>query len=459
MNGGAGVDARWANCWAPDDLAAAQQAFSAALSGGRAQFEISAGQEGGIVRWDVSVTPLFGQHGSVPRVLCVTRDVTAERRAEEELRQTAKLESLGVMAGGIAHDFNNLLTGILGNASLLCDSLTGADRELAEDISLAGERAADLTQQMLAFAGKGRFQVHRVDVSLLVQEMLRLVRPSIKKNIDLELNLQPACVVEGDTGQIQQVIMNLLINAGEALNDNPGVIQVRTCNVSTDRVYMSQTLGAPDTPEGEYVCLEITDNGSGMDAATKARIFDPFFTTKFAGRGLGLAAVLGIVRGHKGLLHVYSEPGEGTTFRVLLPASEQSHLPALPATAFGNGYGVVLLADDEEIVQRVASEVLTRHGYQVRLARNGEEAVRLYRENLGSIRLIILDLTMPVMNGEQALRCLSEEGNAVPVILSSGYTEAAITGRFETEKVAGFLQKPYTAAKLLEKVHSVLEGQ
>ena len=256
------------------------------------------------------------------RVLCITRDVTGTKRAEEELRQTAKLESLGVMAGGIAHDFNNLLTGILGNASLLRETAQPEDQGMADDIVLAAERAADLTRQMLAFSGKGRFQIRKIDMSLMVRDMLRLAKPSIEKNVDVHLSLGAECVVEGDPGQLQQVVMNLMINAAEAMEGRPGAIFIRTSAVEADDPYLHQAFGTREAAAGPSVLLEVTDNGKGMDEATKARIFDPFFTTKFTGRGLGLAAVSGIVRGHNGLLRVETAPGEGTTFSVLLPAVE-----------------------------------------------------------------------------------------------------------------------------------------
>jgi nitrogen-specific signal transduction histidine kinase/CheY-like chemotaxis protein len=406
---------------------------------------------------DVLVTPLAGADGAASRILCICRDVTAPKRADEELRQTAKLESLGVMAGGIAHDFNNLLTGILGNASLLSEVVLEEDRGMADDIVLAAERAADLTRQMLAFSGKGKFQICKTDLSVLVHEMLRLAKPSIERNVEIRLDLAGQCIVEGDPGQLQQVVMNLMINAAEAMEGRPGAMVVRTVPLEADSALLAGTFGARDAAAGAYVLLEVADNGKGMDDATMARIFDPFFTTKFTGRGLGLAAVSGIVRGHKGLMRVRSAPGEGTTFSVLFPcvsaavaAAGKSLDPAKP------GQGVILLADDEDIVRRIGTEVLKRAGYEVRTASDGREALEIFRACHGDIDAIVLDMTMPVMNGDDALRGIHEIDASVPVIVCSGYNEVEVIRRFTAQKVGAFLQKPYTAARLLEKVQGIL---
>jgi PAS domain S-box-containing protein len=449
---------RWMEFWNESHRARAEECFATVLAGHPAHFAVSTAQPGGAVSWfDLSLTPLTGDDGQVSRVLVITRDVTAARKAEEDLRQIAKLESLGVMAGGVAHDFNNLLTGILGNASLLVDSVSDGDRGLAEDIVLASERAADLTRQMLAFAGKGRFEVSRTDVSKLVREILRLVRPSIERNVEISLKLEDHCIVEGDAGQLQQVIMNLLINAGEAMEGRPGLIVVRTGKLMADRTYLSQAVGLGDAAEGEYVFLEVSDNGEGMDEKTKSKIFDPFFTTKFTGRGLGLAAVSGIVRGHKGMLYVYSEAGRGTTFRVLFPRADAVQvLPATSERPRTNAEGVVLLVDDEAIVRRLGSEVLKRHGYDVRLASDGREALELFRSNFREIDVVVLDMVMPVMGGETALREIREISAEVPVIVCSGYNEVEVIRRFTTQKVAAFLQKPYSATQLLEKIQVIL---
>ncbi len=416
---------RWIEFWNESDRARAEECFAAVLSGHSGHFAVSTAQPGGATVWlDVSLTPFADDNHDVSRVLCITRDVTAARKAEEDLRQTAKLESLGVMAGGIAHDFNNLLTGILGNASLLVDSVSDNDLGLAEDIVLASERAADLTRQMLAFAGKGRFQISRTDLSMLVREILRLVRPSIERNVEISLKLEDHCIVDGDPGQLQQVIMNLLINAGESMEGRPGLIVARTGTLLADQTYLAQAFGSADAVAGEYVFLEVSDNGKGMDEKTKSKMFDPFFTTKFTGRGLGLAAVSGIVRGHKGMLHVFSEVGHGTTFRLLFPRTDSpAVLPVTSERLVTQAEGVVLLVDDEALVRRLGSEVLKRHGYHVRLASDGLEALESFRANHSEIDVIVLDMVMPVMGGESALREIREISGSVPVIVCSGYNE------------------------------------
>ncbi len=442
MTGGAqSVDANWVDTWSREDRKAAAEAFSRALRGNPASFEASAvGKSGDRIWWEVALTPL-GPAAS--RILCIARDVTDARKAEQELRQTAKLESLGVMAGGIAHDFNNLLTGILGNASLLKDSVGDEDRPLADDIVLAAERAADLTKQMLAYSGKGRFEVARIDLSVLVREMLRLLKPSMAKNVEIALDLEEGCFVECDPGQIQQVVMNVMINAAEAMDGKPGLISIRTGCRETER---------------PHVFFEVGDTGVGMDEKTKARIFDPFFTTKFTGRGLGLAAVSGIVRGHKGSMDVKSAPGKGTTFTVTFPAADGATIGTGGAgqkkkTAL---QGVVLLADDEDIVRRVGEAVLRRHGFEVKTANDGREALEVFRRHRGGIDLIVLDMMMPVMSGEDALKEIRALDDTVPVIVCSGFNEVEVIRRFTSERVGAFLQKPYTASVLVEKVREIM---
>ncbi|MCU1262869.1 MAG: domain S-box protein [Bryobacterales bacterium] len=274
--------------------------------------------------------PVFGAGGQMEAIAGSTRDVTERKMAEEQERErqermleSARLESLGVMAGGIAHDFNNLLTGILGNASLLAETAHGAEHSMVNQIMLAAERAADLTRQMLAFSGMGRFTVERLDINTLVQENLKFLKASLPRTVSVELELCcKGCFIEADRGQIEQVVMNLLINASEAVGDRPGKVAIRTALIERESSRFNAHLQAV-VPPGHYSLLEVRDNGSGMTAETVKKIFDPFFTTKFTGRGLGLAAVLGIVRGHHGDLEVVTQPGLGTTFRIFLPASKR----------------------------------------------------------------------------------------------------------------------------------------
>ena len=391
------------------------------------------------------------------------RDVTERKRFSEQLLQTQKLESLGLLAGGVAHDFNNLLTGIMGNASLVLGIIGDEQpaQRMLTDLLRASETAASLTRQLLAYSGKGRFLVEPLDLSRLVKEVGSLLQVSISKNVQLELKVDPEPpFVEADAGQMQQLIMNLVINGAEAIGeDRNGTVLVTTAVQEVDKDYVQTMFGSDRITPGTYVTLEVYDDGCGMDAETQAKIFDPFFTTKFTGRGLGLAAALGIVRGHKGALQVYSSPGRGTTFKVLFPASE-----AKPARIESSEKtrvdlpvaGTVLVIDDEDIVRRVAKSMLESAGYHVLAAADGRSAVELFREVGAQVSIIVLDLTMPSMSGEETFRELRAIRSDVHVILSSGYNEVEAVKRFAGRNLTGFIQKPYTAAQLVEKVRTAL---
>jgi PAS domain S-box-containing protein len=404
--------------------------------------------------WEENIYP--GKDG----VLSVYfRDITQRKNFEERMRHTQKLESLGVLAGGIAHDFNNLLTAILGSASLMSEVLPAnspATPYLA-NVLAASERAAQLTRQMLAYSGRGRFVVERVDLSAQVREITELLHASLGGNIELVLNLQDGAFIEADAGQFQSVVMNLVINGAEAVGQTTGTVAVSTSFQQLDADYLRDNMSGDDLAPGLYVLLEVHDTGHGMDQATRARIFDPFFTTKFTGRGLGLAAVLGIVRGHKGAIRVYSHPGQGTTFKLFFPAVIGDEIPgALPAvTADHHGDATVLVVDDEDVVRSMAQATLRKYGYSVLLAANGLEAVNIFKLQPDRVSLVLLDMTMPVMSGEETLRELKTIREDVRVIVSSGYNEIEALRRFG-DGVAGFLQKPYRAGVLAEKVKQSL---
>ena len=391
--------------------------------------------------------------------------VTESQRTEERLRQTQKLESLGVLAGGVAHDFNNLLTGIMGGISLALDREPPSSprRRYLEDAIQASERAADLTRQLLAYAGKGRFIIQPVNLSDLVREINRLIEISIPKNVRVVLNLSGALPpIEGDPAQLQQIVMNLLMNAAEAIASNQvGLVVAETGMAQVDENYLRKTLRAENAAPGEYVYIEVRDTGCGIDEATLSRIFDPFFTTKFMGRGLGLAAALGIVRGHGGALKVDSVRGQGSTFRVLLPAkgvSQQKRTIEFPVVERSSGNQTILVVDDEEIVRKAARNSLESWGYRVLLAENGQIAVDLFTEARDRISLVLLDMTMPVMNGEEKLLHLQRIEPGVKVILTSGYDESEAMVRFQGAGLAGFIQKPYTASRLVERVNRIFES-
>ena len=390
------------------------------------------------------------------------RDITDRRRFDRQLQHTQKLESLGLLAGGIAHDFNNLLTGIMGNASMGLAELPddAPVRIYLREIVSASQRAADLTRQMLAYAGKGRFVVERIDLSQLVREIEPLIRTSIPKTVALQLDLAPGLpAIEGDRGQIQQIVMNLIINGAEAVGEgNPGVVSIRTEARDLDaETIQIEFPNDPITP-GPFIAIEVRDNGSGMDEATRIRIFDPFFTTKFQGRGLGLAAVSGIMRTQRGAIRVDSSPGRGSSFLVVFPsvaATPADRGSAAPAVQTPLG-GTVLFVDDEESLRRLARAVLERSGWRALLAENGAEGVRIFEERRDEITVVVMDLTMPVMGGEEAVGRIKQIDSSVPVIVATGYGESRAQRLFAGKGMAGFLEKPYTVTRLLEAIAEVI---
>jgi signal transduction histidine kinase/CheY-like chemotaxis protein len=412
-------------------------------------------------RWIEAVSKNLLRDPAITGIVINYRDVTQRKRLEHQLRQAQKMESIGVLAGGVAHDFNNLLTGILGNATLSMDLLPASHpaRQHVDEVIRAAESAAHLTRQLLAYSGKGRFVVQPVDLSALTGEMTTLVRTSIPKTVRLGLELPtdlPA--VEGDPGQLRQLIMNLVINAAEAIpEDQNGSVLVATSVQSLDADSRRDIFAGAKMQPGRYVVLTVRDSGCGMDRETQSKIFDPFFTTKFSGRGLGLSAVMGIVSGHKGALKVSSEPGRGTTFEVWLPASTRPARPIVETRRPDlRGSGTILVADNEAVVRRAAQSALERQGYQVLLAANGDEAVDLLRARGKEVKLVLLDWAMPVLGGEEALRELRRVRPDIKILLSSGFNEAEAIQRFAGQHLAGFIQKPYTAAELAEKIKGVL---
>ncbi|MFN8579533.1 MAG: ATP-binding protein [Gemmatimonadaceae bacterium] len=394
----------------------------------------------------------------------VKRQRAAEERRllEAQLRETQKLESLGVLAGGIAHDFNNLLVGVLGNAGIALEELPedSPAREYVKDIESGAWRAADLVRQMLAYAGKGRLVIERVDLSRLVREMLHLLTSSINKKAVLDFQpVEPGPQVEGDATQLRQVAMNLITNASDALGDGSGTITVRigiTRHTPDDGgTYLGAAL-----PAGDCAYLSVSDTGSGMDATTLERMFEPFFTTKFTGRGLGLAAVLGIVRTHGGAIQVTSEVGRGTQVRVLLPLAA-SQVPAedvrpISPTRPAHARGTVLVADDEPLVRGVAQRVLEGMGLTVLLASDGEEAVALFARYKGAIDLAILDLTMPKMNGVEAFHAMQAIAPQVRAVLTSGFTGEESDNASWRSGFMGFLRKPYAPQELVDRVRELM---
>jgi PAS domain S-box-containing protein len=419
-------------------------------------------------RIDVSLTlsTIADEDGNTDSIAATIRDVTERNRAEREreefqskLAETQKLEAVGVLAGGLAHDFNNLLTVVLGNTSVLLASpaLDASVRERLEQVRVAGERSADLARQMLAYSGRGRFMVKRVALAEVVVEMAGLLESTISKKAKLNLSLAPDTpVVEADVTQLRQVLLNLITNASEALGERSGRIDVST-GATVLGAGMPDGYEPDDVPAGRYAFLEVTDSGAGMSDETKAMIFDPFFTTKFLGRGLGLSAVQGIVRGHGGALKVDSRLGEGTSLRLLLPASESRVGRAEPgdANAGGSERSVALVADDEPGVRLLVAEMLEQLGFEVVAAADGVEFLEAFRGLRGAFALLILDLTMPRLNGDEVLRELASE-EIPPVILMSGYNAGDLGQRVAGLGIAAQLQKPFDLEQFQRAIQQVL---
>lgn len=461
--------ALWGTAFTPagDEIPFSDWSIPRALRG-----EVYLAREARMVRADgshydilISFAPVRNAGGQIIAAVATFSDITQRKVEEEERRKleaqiqhSQKLESLGVLAGGIAHDFNNLLVGILGNADLALSELSPSapSRGYILDLIKAAQRASDLSKQMLAYSGKGKFSVEPLNLNEIIREMAHLLEVSISKKALLRYNLMDALpLVEADATQIRQIVMNLITNASDALGDSDGVISITThakhCgHADFHGFYLDSAL-----PEGPYVVLEISDSGCGMEPDTLSRIFEPFFTTKFTGRGLGLAAVLGIVRGHRGTLKVYSEPNRGTAFKIFLPASGQVALPSLH-TDYGagewRGTGLVLLVDDEDVVRRVTTRMLSRLGFDVIVASDGQEAVELFVKRPHEFVCVLLDLTMPRMDGETAYGALRQIRGDVPVILTSGYNEQEVQERFAGRGMAGFVQKPFK----MEELHAAL---
>ncbi len=398
--------------------------------------------------------------------LDVTERVSAEnarKKMESQIQHTQKLESLGVLAGGIAHDFNNILMAILGYAdlALLDTDPSSSARESIGEIERAARNAADLTRQMLAYSGRGKFQITKLDLNVIIREMTHLLEISISKKAvikyDLVRDLPP---IEADPSQIRQIIMNLITNASDAMEDTSGVITITTNVMECDREYLRTAYISGQVQEGTYVYMEVSDTGCGMDERTLRRLFDPFFTTKFTGRGLGLSAVLGIVRGHGGTVKVYSEEGKGSSFKVLLPAVGGEAEPGPPPDVcdLEDPYGgTILMVDDEPSVREVGRSMLERKGFSVILAGDGREALEIYKEMQDDIDCVILDLTMPHMDGDETFREMRKVDSKVKVIISSGYNKQDVTQRFVGKGLAGFIQKPYRLNELHAKLQEVME--
>lgn len=385
------------------------------------------------------------------------------KKFEAQIQQAQKLESLGVLAGGVAHDFNNLLMGILGyaNIALLELSAVSPARESIIQIEKSAQRAAELTKQLLAYSGKGKIIVEVIDLNELLEEMINLMSITVSKMVSIKMNLKPNIPpIEVDVTQIRQIVMNLVINASESIGEKNGVITISTNTMECDRAYLSETILDYELSDGQYVYFEVSDNGCGMDKETISKIFDPFFSTKFTGRGLGLPAVLGIVKGHNGAIKVYSEVGKGTTIKVLFPCSEKKVVKKTLQQEKDTSVkdkGIILVVDDEETIRNLTKYRLESAGYKVELASDGLEAMKIFKEKAKEIDLVLLDMTMPNMNGEETFREMRRIRDNVKIILSSGYNEQDSSSKFAGKGLAGFIQKPYLLNDLLSKIKAILK--
>ena len=453
----------------PEDLPAMQLGVQRILDSGKDQ-----PLEYRVIRPDGEIRYLWGL-GSVIRdaaghptqMLGTVVDITYRKQAEDERRQldsqlqhAQKLDSLGVLAGGVAHDFNNLLTSMLGYASLALMQLPRESpaRSMLHEIEQAAERAADLTQQMLAYSGKGKFVIQPVRLDSLVQEMEKLLQIVVSKKATVHLELEPA-TLDGDATQIRQVIMNLLLNASDALEEKAGEITVRTGVQFATSSDLRSTFVPDELPAGIYAFVEVEDNGCGMDDNVVQRIFEPFFTTKFTGRGLGLAAVQGIVRSHKGVIKVHSEPAKGTVFRVLIPGSTaiaNAGKDVRRDSTLPRGRGTVLVVDDEPTVRLFSQRVLEAAGFKVHTANDGRHGSDVLRNFVEDIDIVLLDLTMPHMDGIEALALFRALNRDTPILVMSGYNDPEAISRSIDGGAKGFIQKPFDPRELVARLTQLL---
>lgn len=416
---------------------------------------------------EIGLKPIKTSGGLV--VLATIIDISERKQAEEERRKletqmlhAQKLESLGVLTGRIAHDFNNVLTGILSNAGLALLELApySPTKTTIEDIQKSAIYAAEICKQLLAYSGKGKFLIQPLSLNEIIHEMAGLLQVSISKkvvvNYDLNANL-PA--VEAEPTQIRQVVMNLIMNASEAIGDKRGSISITTGLMECDRTYLNESLLGDKLSEGTYVYLEVADTGCGIDNENLKNIFDPFFTSKSSGRGLGLAAVFGIVRDHNGAINIHSEPGQGTTFRIIFPPSDKPPVQPSQETQYDEkwrGAGKILVIDDEETVCRVIRKTLEFVGFTILTSSNGSEGLKFFKRDAHEFSLVILDLTLPDLSGEEVLNRMRRVRADIPVILISGYNEQVLTNRFAEKGLVYFVPKPFTPQTLIAKLKNAL---
>ena len=419
--------------------------------------------------WASGVMIALRKDGILRGYAKVVRDFTDRRQLEEAVRQTQKLESVGVLAAGVAHDFNNVLTAILGNVALVRRRLAAANVDGQVDTMLgaaerAGIRAADLVKQLLNYAGKGRREMRPVDIGQVMKDALAIVQASVAKKIKITRDVPAnSPSVEGDVGQIQQLILNLVLNAAEAIGENQGQVSIKVRVRDVPEAELAKRYGPFPMPSGPYTEIEISDNGVGMDERTLQQIFDPFFTTKFMGRGLGLAAALGIVRSHGGGIAVESHQGRGTTFKVLLPAEQESSSENLltvaeAITETARGEGLVLVVDDEVALRSMIQHILEELGYTVITAEHGAQALELFDHVPDEVQLVLLDLNMPVLDGAETARAMRDRKPDIPILVMSGIADGDALQRFESMRISGFIPKPFAPDQLAQAIAIARQG-
>ena len=416
-------------------------------------------KDGGQGVADVIVAVQHNEQGRAISIISVSRDVTERRRLEAQLQQSQKMEAVGRLAGGIAHDFNNMLTAVKAYTEFLLEDLETDDarRTDVQEIAKAADRAASLTRQLLAFSRKQVLQPRPLDLNEVVEGMEKMLRRLIGEDLHIETRLESDLrLVEADPSQIEQVIMNLAVNSRDAM-PHGGVLTIETHNVSLERVDAAWGI-----EPGSFSVLAITDTGTGMDAGTRAQIFEPFFTTKPLGKGtgLGLSTVYGIVKQSGGHISVYSEPGYGSTFKVYLPQLAQTE----PAPVLGpamsrlpRGDETILLVDDDEGVRAVSRRILQRAGYTVLSAPDGVEALRIIADAGSDVQLLVTDVVMPGLGGRELVMRVRETHPSLRVLFVSGYTEEGVRRHGVLDSESTFLEKPFTAERLAQKVREVLD--
>lgn len=413
---------------------------------------------------------IWDKQGNVIRMVGSMTDITPRRKLEKQLRQAQQMESIGRLSAGVAHDFNNLLTAILGHVKLGKKGLPDGAPTLnhLNHIERASIQAAEFCKQLLAYSGEGRYSVEEVDINPLVQETLDLLSVSISKKITLQSNLASGpIVVEGDRSQLRQVALNLLINAAEAIGEETGSITVRTQSITQSEIDLTHAVVAPDIlPEGNFASLEVQDTGCGISEEDQKKIFDPFFTTKFTGRGLGLSAVIGIIKANSGVMKIDSSVGKGTRFTLLFPEHESPNIiqapppsdPVIDNQAWKPS-GAILVVEDEEVIRELSATLLEDMGYKTLCAEDGLEGLKMFQAHSEEISAVILDLNMPNMNGKEAFEEIRKIKPETPIILASGYSEEEVIRKFtEKSHKTGFLQKPFMVDKLEAKLKELLQS-